>query len=97
MTAPIEYREPEKYALDRPEVVRRVYHIVIAVCMVLGMIDVVNLALHWIHYHPHFSVEHVPNFYGFYGFGGCVFLVLAAKQLRKVVMRDEDYYNNDVD
>ena len=37
------------------------------------------------------------NFYGFYGFIGCVFLVLAAAQLRKVLMRDEDYYERKSD
>jgi len=97
MTAPSEYREPDKYRLDRPQTVRRVYHIVIGICVVLGLIDVVNLALHFFHHHAYFSIEHVPNFYGFYGFVGCVFLVLAAKQLRRVLMRDEDYYDNDVD
>lgn len=33
------------------------------------------------------------GFYGFYGFIACVVLVLVAKELRKLVMRKEDYYN----
>lgn len=32
-------------------------------------------------------------FYAFYGFAACVLLVLAATQLRKVLMRREDYYD----
>ncbi len=41
----------------------------------------------------HQPAEKVPGFYAIYGFLGCVVLVLVAKQMRKVVMRDEDYYD----
>ena len=40
----------------------------------------------------HQPAEKIPGFYAIYGFIGCVVLVLVAKQMRKVVMRDEDYY-----
>ena len=43
--------------------------------------------------HPHFRWEQWPGFYAVYGFVACVVLVLAAKQLRRVVMRPEDYYD----
>lgn len=43
--------------------------------------------------HPHFGVEGWHGFYAIYGFVGSVFLVLAAKQLRRVLKRDEDYYD----
>ncbi|WP_019530064.1 hypothetical protein [Dasania marina] len=33
------------------------------------------------------------GFYGIYGFTACVILVIAAKGLRKLVMRPEDYYD----
>ena len=46
----------------------------------------------FIHKHGPFAIEHYFGFYGLYGFIGCVFLVLAAKELRKLVMRPEDYY-----
>ena len=45
------------------------------------------------HKHIHFGIQKTPGFYGIYGFVGCVFLVLAAKELRKLVMRSEDYYD----
>lgn len=96
MSAPPEYREPEKYPLDRPHVVKRIYQGLIAVCAVLGLLDVADLLFHVYHKHGHYDAEYFPNFYGFYGLAGCIFLVLAAKQLRKVVMRNEDYYDNDV-
>ena len=41
----------------------------------------------------HAPGEGLPAFYAVYGFGGCVFLVLAAKYLRKLVMRDTDYWD----
>jgi len=39
------------------------------------------------------SWEQIPAFYALYGFAACVVLVLAATQLRKVLMRSEDYYD----
>jgi hypothetical protein len=42
--------------------------------------------------HPHFDVERWPGFYAIYGFTGSVALVLVAKWLRRLLRRDEDYY-----
>lgn len=42
--------------------------------------------------HHGFAFESWPGFYSFFGFIACVTLVLAAKQLRKLLMREEDYY-----
>lgn len=42
--------------------------------------------------HAHYGFEDWFGFYGIYGFLGCVLLVLAAKELRRLVKRDEDYY-----
>ena len=38
--------------------------------------------------------EALPGFYGLYGFVGIVILVLLAKEMRKLVMRKEDYYDD---
>ena len=46
-------------------------------------------------YHKH-AEYHFREWIGFdavYGFVSCVLLVLAAKQLRKILMRPEDYYD----
>ena len=45
--------------------------------------------------HAESEIELYFGFYGIYGFVCCVFLVLAAKELRKLLMRDEDYYESD--
>ena len=43
--------------------------------------------------HGPFAIEHMWGFYGIFGFFACVALVLIAKQMRKIVMRSEDYYD----
>lgn len=55
-------------------------------CIVLAALDFV------IHRHIYLSFEKVPAFYAIYGFVACVVLVILAKGLRKILMRDEDYY-----
>lgn len=37
--------------------------------------------------------EALPGFYALYGFVACVILVLVAKEMRKLLMRGEDYYD----
>ena len=46
------------------------------------------------HKHGHYSFENIPGFHAAYGFISCVLLVLAATQMRRFVMRDEDYYDD---
>jgi len=68
--------------------VRVIYLGVWGVCILLGLLDFLY------HKHAHYGIEEVPNFFGFYGFIGCVALVMTAKVLRIFVMRDEDYYDD---
>ena len=78
--------EPEYWLDNRSNVdklVRRFY----AVCAVLLLFDVA------VPKHGPFEIEHVWGFYGIFGFLACVALVLIAKQLRRVLMRPEDYYD----
>jgi hypothetical protein len=75
--------------LDDPRNVNTVCYLLYATCAVLGLLDVLQVY----HKHVDFTWEDWPNFFGFFGFVSCVFLVLAAKQLRKVVKRPEDYYD----
>jgi len=75
--------------LDDPKHVTLIVRGVYTVCALLAvagffLIDTL---------HMHFAWEKWPAFYGVYGFVGCVFLVLVAKLMRKVIMRDEDYYD----
>jgi hypothetical protein len=47
-----------------------------------------------IHRHTVHPWESFIGFYAIYGFLACVVLVLIARELRKLVMRDEDYYED---
>lgn len=77
--------------LDHWENVKKVLIAFWSVCGVLLVVDLLSL-LGVYHKHAHFAVEDWFGFYAFYGLGACVALVLLAKQLRKLVMRSQDYY-----
>lgn len=80
-------REPRKYWLDEPSNVDKIWYGLLAVCALLFVADA------FYHKHIHFSLEGWFGFYGIYGFVACVFLVLAARGLRRLLMRPEDYYD----
>ena len=46
------------------------------------------------HKHAHFPVETFPGFYASMGFASYLFLVLTAKQLRKILARPANYYDS---
>ena len=75
------------YWLDDRSNVDFLVRVFYVVCAVLVLIDV------FVDKHGPFSVVHWFGFYGWFGFIACVTLVLVAKQLRRVVMRPEDYYD----
>ena len=82
-------KQDEKiYFFDKPENIKRVLNVFYSLCVILVLADFV------IHRHIGLVWENIPAFYAIYGFVACVALVVAAKLIRKVVMRKEDYYND---
>lgn len=79
----------KRHLFDKPRNVRRVIHGLIAICSVLLGLDLV------LHRHVAHPWEAMFGFYALYGFVACVLLVLLAKELRKLLMRDEDYYQRE--
>ena len=75
------------YWLDDSRNVDRLVHVFYVVCAILIAIDV------FVPKHGEFATEHVFAFYAWFGFFACVALVLIAKQLRRILMRPEDYYD----
>ena len=73
--------------LDGPQFGRLFYA---AVCVICGSLMLADL---FYDKHVQFAWEKLIGFHGIYGFVGSVLLVLAAKPLRRVLMRDEDYYD----
>jgi hypothetical protein len=79
--------DPKTYWLDDPNNVDRLVRVFYGVCAVLVAIDV------FVPKHGPYAIEHWFGFYGWFGFIACVALVLIAKQLRRVLMRPENYYD----
>lgn len=82
----------QKRFLDEPRNIHRLIWAFFAICILLIGLDLI------IHRHLSFDEGVLPvegwfGFYAIYGFVACVLLVLAATQLRKVLMRREDYYD----
>ncbi|MQA97439.1 MAG: hypothetical protein GEV11_23420 [Streptosporangiales bacterium] len=76
----------DRRRLDEPRNVTRIVYGLAVLCALALVADFFYAK------HPHFSVEDWPGFYAIYGFVGSVTLVLAAKRLRRLLRRDEDYY-----
>lgn len=77
----------ERTWIDNPKNVDKIVYALYAVCALLVVIDF------WVPKHGPFAVEHWFGFYAFYGFIACVGLVIAAKGLRVILMKSEDYYD----
>jgi hypothetical protein len=75
--------------LDHRKNVKKVIYALYTVCALTALCDLFRYK-----HHLHFDFEYWPGFYSIFGFVACVALVLAATQLRKVLKRDEDYYDS---
>lgn len=80
-------QESKHYWLDKPENVGWLYRGLWVLGVVLVLLDLL------VHRHAEISIDGWFGFYGLFGFIACVVLVLAAKLLRRLVMRPEDYYD----
>lgn len=85
-----EQEQEKRYWLDDPSNIKRLIRWFFISCALMASLDLVFL---FCHKHVEFSFEDFPLFYCGYGLGACVLLVLVAKQLRKILMRREDYYD----
>ncbi len=77
------------HVFDRPANTKRVLRVLYASCALLLLLDVIH------HRHVIHVWERLWGFYAVYGFVACVLLVLIAKQMRKWLMRDEEYYDGE--
>ena len=84
---------PRQHFFDHPKNLRGFLGIFFVLCVLLLSLDLVDLLGILPFKEPHFAAEQWFGFYGIFGFLGCTLLVLAAKVLRKIVKRDEDYYD----
>jgi hypothetical protein len=78
----------DKALFDRPEVMKWSLRLFYSICILLVAVDFI------IHRHIETDIEKIPAFYVIYAFLACVFFVLIANQLQKLIMRDENFYKN---
>ena len=81
-------KDSKSYWLDNKKNVDKIWYSLIGICLISVLVD--------FFYHKHVThpVEDlIVGMYGWYSFIVCVFLVLSAKLLRKILMRSENYYN----
>lgn len=79
----------KKHLFDDPRNVKRLLRAIYVICAILASLDLLFLR-HAVH-----DWEGLPGFYALYGFIGCSLLVLVAKEMRKFLMRGEDYYDDE--
>jgi len=72
--------------VDKPKNVTLLIKGLLILCVLLGLLDFV------IHRHAYFSYEKWYGFYALSGFIAFSVIVLAAKNLRRLIGRDEAYY-----
>ncbi|MFW5937130.1 MAG: hypothetical protein ACOCS6_03645 [Desulfosalsimonas sp.] len=72
---------------DKPRNVR-----ILLVCFYISL-GILLIADFFIHKHAAFGWEAYPSFFAAYGFISCVLFIYAAKLLRRLVKRSEDYYH----
>ena len=86
--------EEKKYLFDNPANVKRVLKSLYILCALLFLLDLPFLFHRHSAFHDHdLPIEEWMGFYSVYGCLSCVVLVLLAREMRKVVMRKEDYYD----
>lgn len=76
------------YLFDKPKNVQRLMRGFYLCCLLLVLAEFV------IHRHIVHPWEWIFGFHALYGFVACVVLVLIATQMRRLLMRDEDYYDD---
>ena len=83
------HNDEKAYLFDNP---RNVSRLLLGFYIICGGLFVADFIVHRHAIHPW---EGFPGFYALYGFVACVVLVLIAKEMRKVLMRKEEYYDVD--
>ncbi len=79
--------DEKKYWLDKPKNINLIVYTLYIVCAALLVADFIY------HKHSYFNFENWFGFYAWFGFLAYTFIVMSAKMLRKLIKRNEDYYD----
>ena len=80
--------------IARPENANKVWTALIVACVSLVLVDLIYHNFIYKKY-AYFAFETIIGFHGFYGLVAFMFVVICGKQLRTILMRDENYYEPD--
>jgi uncharacterized membrane protein len=72
-----------------------IWAVLILLCAGSAIAGVVAAYQHLMH--PYTAADRFPVFYGVFGFVAFSFIVLVGQHLRKILMRDEYYYDTEED
>jgi len=75
------------YWLDQKSNINKILYILYAACVLLLIVEF------FYHKHTYFSFENWLGFYAWFGFLAYTFIIISAKLLRKLIKRDEHYYD----
>ena len=81
-------RPERQYWLDNRRNVDKIFYGLVLICAGLFLADF------FYHKHVNFKFENWFGFFAWYSFVYCIVLVLLAKQMRKLLKRGEDYYDD---
>ena len=81
--------DEKQHFFDNPRNVSRLIRFFYIICTVLLVLDFI------LHRHSVHAWDAYTGFYALFGLTACVTIVLAAKQLRKILKLKEDYYDVD--
>ncbi|MBT3238230.1 MAG: hypothetical protein HOK06_04065 [Rhodospirillaceae bacterium] len=80
-------KDDKRYWLDDMNNVYKIFWALVVVCALLFVADA------FYHKHVVYEFENWFGFFGLFGFTVSFALVLTARELRKLLMRDEDFYD----
>ncbi|MDH5672496.1 MAG: hypothetical protein OEZ06_10130 [Myxococcales bacterium] len=80
--------KPPHGVFDERKNIDRIFYALVGVCAAVVLADFAYEK------HGHFDFENIPGAHAIFGFVAYVGLVLTATQLRKLLKRDEDYYDD---
>ena len=97
----------ERSIWEKPGAIRAIWAILILGCLGSAIYGFILASQHRLGHDPHFDdkiglagvlgavADNFPVFYGLVGFVSFSFIVLAGQHLRKILMREEGYYDGD--
>jgi hypothetical protein len=85
--------DDQTWWIARPENTEKIWRTLVFVCISLVLVDFVYHGF-FHEKHGYFVFETAVAFHAGYGFGAFVFVVLLGKELRKLIMRPENYYDD---